>query len=132
MSERQFPIGPFQAPDPITPAHVAAWLAEIAEFPAQLRATLAALDPTLLERPYRPGGWTRRQVVQQVPLATALDFLDALHARWVTLLHALTPADLQREFVHPDSGPVELATNVGIYAWHGRHHLAHLTLPEFA
>ncbi len=36
------------------------------------------------------------------------------------------PEGLKRELVHPDSGPVQLATNVGIYAWHGRHHLAHV------
>ncbi len=60
------------------------------------------------------------------PLDVTLDFLDALHRRWVVLLRSLSSQDLEREFVHPDSGPVKLAVNVGIYAWHGRHHLAHV------
>jgi len=38
------------------------------------------------------------------------------------------PADLAREFVHPVSGPITLGANVGMYAWHGRHHLAHVQL----
>jgi hypothetical protein len=42
-------------------------------------------------------------------------------------LRALDPADLEKEFLHPESGPVRLDLNVAIYAWHGRHHLAHIT-----
>ena len=61
----------------------------------------------------------------------SLNFLDALHARWVALLRRLGPADLAREFHHPETDErVRLDRNIGIYAWHGRHHLAHLALPE--
>ncbi len=56
----------------------------------------------------------------------SLDLLDALHRRWVILLRSLGPEELTREFVHPESGVVRLDVNVGIYAWHGRHHLAHI------
>ena len=56
----------------------------------------------------------------------SLDLLEALHRRWVNLLRSLTWLELQREFVHPDSGPSKLAVMVGAYAWHGRHHLAHI------
>ena len=59
-------------------------------------------------------------------LGLSLDFLDALHARWCVLLRALSEEQLAREFIHPDSGVVKLAVNVGIYAWHGRHHMAHI------
>ena len=62
-----------------------------------------------------------------VPIGVSLDFLDALHARWVGLLRALSADDLGRAFDHPESGRVRLGTNIGIYAWHGRHHLAHVT-----
>ena len=86
------------------------------------------------ERPtikaYDEVAWAELADVRDVPLDTALAFLDALHARWVALLRSLSPADLQREFVHPVSGPVRLDVNVGVYAWHGRHHLAHLLLPD--
>ena len=56
----------------------------------------------------------------------SLDLLEALHRRWVNLLRSLTWPELQREFLHPDSGPSKLAVMVGAYAWHGRHHLAHI------
>lgn len=167
--DRSFPIGPFSRPARLEPAQVAAWIEDIARLPVDLRASLAALDPRLLDRPYREGGWTRRQVVQHladshtnslvrfkwalteprptikaydekawaelpdvaaVPLSSTLAYLEHLHGRWTTLLRALTPAQLAREFVHPDSGPIDLATNIGVYAWHGRHHLAHLVLPD--
>jgi hypothetical protein len=169
VTDRRYPVGHFEAPSSIDDETLQDWIHEIAELPAQLRATLAELDPAALDRPYRLGGWTRRQVihhladshtnslvrfkwalteqrplikayderawseladVQRVPIATALDFIEALHARWVVLLRSLTRAELRREFVHPESGPVELTVNVGIYAWHGRHHLGHLRLAE--
>lgn len=60
------------------------------------------------------------------PVASSLDFLDALHQRWVSMLRGLDWPQLQREFVHPVSGPETLAVTVGAYAWHGRHHLAHI------
>ncbi|HVS18409.1 MAG TPA: putative metal-dependent hydrolase [Planctomycetota bacterium] len=166
--DRRFPVGPFERPARVDAVQVARWIDEIADLPSALRATLDALEPRLLDVPYRAGGWTRRQVVQHladshtnslvrfkwalteerptikayderawaelpdvasVPLSSTLDYLEHLHGRWVALLRALTPAQLAREFVHPASGPIDLATNVGGYAWHGRHHLAHLTLP---
>jgi hypothetical protein len=61
------------------------------------------------------------------PIAPALDLLAALHTRWVALLRGLSRDELSRRFVHPVSGPTELARTVGSYAWHGRHHLAHIT-----
>lgn len=86
------------------------------------------------ERPtikaYDERAWAELPDVRVVPLLSTLAFLEHLHGRWTTLLRALTPADLQREFVHPESGPIRLARNIGVYAWHGRHHLAHLTLPD--
>ncbi|MDE0103901.1 MAG: bacillithiol transferase BstA [Bryobacterales bacterium] len=62
----------------------------------------------------------------KVSVDHSLDLLEALHRRWVNLLRGLTWAELQREFLHPDSGPSKLAVMVGAYAWHGRHHLAHI------
>ncbi|MEZ6013869.1 MAG: putative metal-dependent hydrolase [Planctomycetota bacterium] len=63
-----------------------------------------------------------------LPVAVSLDHLDALHARWVALLRSLSPGDLQRGFIHPESGQrITLDVNTLIYAWHGRHHLAHVT-----
>ena len=49
-------------------------------------------------------------------IAGSLDLLDVLHRRWAVLLRSLTWVQLQREFVHPESGPVALAVNIGAYA----------------
>ena len=164
MHDLRYPIGEFEPPADVTGEQVDAWIRDIERLPADLRAVVEPLSPEQLDTPYRPGGWTVRQVVHHLadshlnslvrlkwaltedrptikaysedrwaeladyraPIEVSLDFLDALHRRWAALLRALAPADLEREFVHPDSGPVRLAVNVGVYAWHGRHHLAHV------
>jgi uncharacterized damage-inducible protein DinB len=57
----------------------------------------------------------------------SLALLDALHRRWVTLLRAMSPADFARTIVHPDWGAPTLDGMLALYAWHGRHHVAHVT-----
>jgi len=77
---------------------------------------------------YDEKGWAELPYQQKVPIQTSLDLLTSLHARWVILLKQLTEADLDRSFIHPDDGkhyPLRLA--VALYAWHGNHHVAHIT-----
>ena len=139
---------------------------EIADTPANLRASVAGLSAEQLDTPYRPGGWTVRQVVHHVPdshmnsyvrfrlaltedeptikpydesrwaeladsrtarIETSLALLESLHERWVLLLRSLSPADFRRQFRHPELGVVSLEKNLALYAWHGRHHVAHIT-----
>jgi hypothetical protein len=50
-----------------------------------------------------------------------------LHKRLVKLLNNLSPSDLKKTFIHPETGEVSVGKNIGLYAWHGRHHLAHIT-----
>jgi hypothetical protein len=76
---------------------------------------------------YDEVGWADLPDTRAVPVETALAFLDALHARWTGLLRALDRAALARTFVHPVSGATALDRTVGMYAWHGRHHVAHIT-----
>jgi uncharacterized damage-inducible protein DinB len=61
------------------------------------------------------------------PVEWSLELIESLHARWVMLLQSLTPDQWQRGFKHPERGgqTIELATL--LYAWHCRHHLAHIT-----
>lgn len=163
----RFPAGRFTAPDgPLAPAAISAAIDAIAALPAALRAATAALGDDALDTPYRPGGWTVRQVVHHVPdshanayvrfkwaltedapaikvynetawaelpdtaapVAGSLDLLAALHARWVGLMRAMTSEDWARTFVHPVSGETRLDHAAAMYAWHGRHHLAHAAL----
>ena len=81
--------------------------------------------PTI--KPYVEQRWAELPDNATIPLGENLDFLAAVHGRLVRLLRCLGPDDLQREFDHPESGIVRLDQNVGIYAWHGRHHLGHIT-----
>jgi hypothetical protein len=61
------------------------------------------------------------------PIASSLDLLTALHTRWVNLLRGMGPTDFARIVKHPELGTIALDTLVGLYAWHGRHHTAHVT-----
>lgn len=81
--------------------------------------------PTI--KAYFEDRWAELFDSSELPIAISLDLLDALHRRWAALLRSLDEVALARKFVHPESGPVRLDANIGIYAWHGRHHLAHIT-----
>ena len=81
--------------------------------------------PTI--KPYDERGWAALPDYRTVPIVDSLDLLDTLRRRWIGLLRSLSWEQLQREFVHPDTGSAAtLALTVGAYAWHGRHHLAHI------
>lgn len=162
----RYPIGEFKYEGPLTDDQRAAFIGKIEETPARMRAAVAGLNDEQLDTPYRPGGWTVRQVVhhvpeshlnsyvrfklaitedeptikpyfedrwaelddaRQAPIALSLDLLEALHRRWVWFLRSLKQADFQRTFRHPDLGIVSVEKNIALYAWHGQHHVAHIT-----
>ncbi len=66
MSDLQYPIGPFKAPEPITAELQQQFITDIEQTPGKLRAAVAGLSATQLDTPYRPGGWTVRQVVHHL------------------------------------------------------------------
>ena len=56
-----------------------------------------------------------------------MDMLFILHKRWCLLLDGLSDEDLKRTFIHPDNNQtVSIEENIGIYAWHSKHHYAHI------
>ena len=61
------------------------------------------------------------------PVELSLALLESLHRRWVVLLESLTEAEWDRRFRHPELGERTLRATAGLYAWHGRHHVAHIT-----
>jgi DinB family protein len=75
---------------------------------------------------YEEKDWAKTPEMS-APIEMSLDLLAALHARWVTLLRAMRPADFARTIKHPDWGTPSLDGLVAQYAWHGRHHTAHVT-----
>jgi hypothetical protein len=166
MSDLSYPVGKLVFDSDVTPGKRTAWIRQIAETPAALRNAVKGLTEAQLDLPYRPGGWSVRQVVHHVPdshlnayirfkwtlteqnptikpydqdrwatladtrltpVAVSLDLLEAVHARWVTLLESLKADDWERPLVHPENGPMTLDRLLQMYAWHGRHHVAHVT-----
>ena len=61
------------------------------------------------------------------PIETSLALLEGLHARWMQLLTAMKPEDFAKVIRHPENGPMTLERCLGVYAWHSRHHVAHIT-----
>ena len=166
MEDMRFPVGKFHYDGPLTPEQQKSFLEAIAQTPAELRAAIKGLSDSQLDTPYRPEGWTVRQVVHHVPdshlnayvrfklalteedptikpyaedrwaeladtkatpVEVSLTLTDSLHDRWVRLLRSLAPEQWKRTFRHPEMGPMTLEKTLALYAWHGRHHVAHIT-----
>ena len=167
LDSLRFPIGKFEAPTVLTQEIIDRYVKDIETFPARLKQAVIGLNDAQLDTPYRPDGWTIRQVVNHcadshmnslirfklalteeeptikpyyeerwaeladsktMPIAPALSLLEGLHQRWTVLLKSLGSEDLAKTFIHPEHGKrFRLDENIGVYAWHGNHHLAHIT-----
>lgn len=161
----RFPVGRFHAREGLDEHERARLIDELAAVPAELRRAVEGLSETQLDTPYRPDGWTVRQVVHHLAdshlnsylrfklaatevapaiaayderawaelpdarsgaLEPSLRLLEGLTVRWVAFLRSLAAEDFGRTFRHPERGEVTLENNLQLYAWHGRHHLAHV------
>ena len=166
MEDLRYPIGKFGYSAPASESDLGLWLSQIGAAPALLRDAVRGLSAAQLDTPYRPEGWTLRQVVHHVadshinsyvrfrlaltenepvikpydetlwaqlsdahsaPVELSLDLLASLHQRWMLLLNGLGALELARAFRHPEMGLVTLEKTLALYAWHGRHHVAHIT-----
>ena len=78
-------------------------------------------------KPYDEALWAQLPDTAATPVETSLALLDALHERWVALLRAMGPDDFARTLVHPETGVQRLDQMLALYAWHGAHHVAHVT-----
>ena len=94
---------------------------------AHTRLRLALTEDAPVIRPYREAAWAELADARSLPLEPSLAILRCLHARWSTLLSALGPAEFARPWIHPDRGQFSVAQLTGLYGWHSRHHLAHIT-----
>lgn len=164
MDHLRYPIGRFEPiPNP-TPEQLDSWITDISELSDTVRQTICNLTSEQLHTPYRPGGWTVRQVVHHmsdndmnafirfkraltenqptassyredlwaelsdygVPVETSLILMESVRSRFVALLRSLHPCDFGRTFMSPTHGVMNLYVATQRYAWHGRHHLAHI------
>ncbi len=166
LEDLKYPIGKFSAPKAITPEMRAEWLTTLETFPEKLQGITGDLDDTRLDTPYRPGGWTVRQLLmhigdshlnsyvrfkwaltedrpvikaysqtgwadlpdsQEATGEEAVEFIAAVHKRWVRLLRGLDEAQWRRSFVHPETKKeISIGENLALYDWHSRHHYAHI------
>ncbi len=150
-----------------TTERVSACIAVMEAFSGKLRSEVQGLSDAQLDTPYRPGGWTVRQLVHHIadshaqtiirfklalteespvikpykealwaeqidartmPLEPSLAIIAGVHARWVVLMRAMSAADFERAFFHPEqSRSISLAEALELYVWHSGHHLAHIT-----
>src|SRR6202049_2473051 len=161
-----YPIGKYEHQESLTPAERDIAIAQIAATPQGLRDAVAGLSQQQFDTPYRPGGWTVRQVVHHIPdshlnsyvrfklalteneptirpydealwaklqdsrdtpVEVSLSLLESLPHRWEGLLRSLAPEYFSRRLRLPALGPMTLDDMLGSYAWHGRHHVAHIT-----
>jgi hypothetical protein len=166
MEDVRYPIGKF-LPQAFSAKLLAERLAAINHLPLQIENAILNLDAHQIETPYRPDGWTVKQLVHHVadshmnafirfklglteanpvikpydegawanledtktiPINVSITLLHALHARWVALLIGISAEDWERTVFHPQQQKeISLWNLLGIYAWHGKHHVAHIT-----
>jgi uncharacterized damage-inducible protein DinB len=166
MEDLRYPTGRFKRPESLSPDERRTAIETVAATPSRMRAAVRGLSDAQLDTPYRPGGWTVRQVVHHVPdshanafirfklaltedvptikpydeaawatledarstpIETSLALLEALHDRWDRILRAMSPEDYARRLNHPENGLMSLDQMLALYAWHGPHHVAHIT-----
>jgi uncharacterized damage-inducible protein DinB len=94
---------------------------------AYVRTKLAMTEDNPTIKPYDEGAWARSADATGTDLGDSLRLLDALHARWVRFARTFQPADFARTLVHPERGAMTIDRTLALYAWHGRHHVAHIT-----
>lgn len=160
----RYPIGPFTAAAGASVRTKA--IDDVAALPGWIRHAVAGLSDAQLDTPYRPDGWTVRQVVHHVadshmngfirlkltltedsptikpyeekrwaeladtalPVGVSLNLLECVHTRWHAVYRGMDPSQFSRTFYHPEIGEtMTLDRHVQLYAWHSRHHVAHIT-----
>ena len=89
------------------------------------RLALTESEPTI--KPYEESAWARLEDAAHAPIEVSLRLLEPLHERWVRLMHSVKPEEFARTFRHPEHGVRTLDWMLFLYAWHGKHHTAHIT-----
>ena len=94
---------------------------------AYIRFKLALTEDNPTIKPYMEDRWARLPDVGLTPVEVSLGLLEAVHRRMMPVLRNLKETDWKRTFQHPEIGPMTLDKTLALYAWHGRHHVAHVT-----
>lgn len=92
-----------------------------------IRFKLALTEELPTIRPYHESKWAELSDSVSNDIFDSVHLLTALHHKWVKLLRSLSEEDLNRAFIHPENNQkISVKENIGIYAWHSNHHLAHI------
>ena len=166
MEDLRYPIGKY-LPQSFSESQLQEWLIDIKFLPLHLENAILNLDESQINTPYRPDGWTVKQLVHHVadshmnayirfklgltednptiksydegawanlpdthnlPINISLTLLHALHARWMEVIKGIKGDEWNRTVFHPEQKKeITLWHLLGMYAWHGKHHVAHIT-----
>jgi uncharacterized damage-inducible protein DinB len=95
---------------------------------AYLRFKLGLTEENPTIKPYEEKDWAVLEDVYTVPINVSITLLHALHRRWVAVIEGLDEEKLNRTVYHPGyEKEMSLWFLLGMYAWHGKHHVAHIT-----
>jgi hypothetical protein len=91
----------------------------------RFKLALTEDEPTI--RPYMENLWAELPEAKSAPIELSLTLLESLHQRWMLALRGIKPEEWKRNLRHPEMGLLSLEKTLALYAWHGRHHVAHVT-----
>jgi uncharacterized damage-inducible protein DinB len=95
---------------------------------AYIRFKLALTEDNPTIKPYEEAQWARLPDTAGTQVGVSLMLLEALHRRWIVLLRAMQEPEWERTYFHPERRKaIPLDQALAEYAWHGRHHVAHIT-----
>ncbi|MEI6408812.1 MAG: putative metal-dependent hydrolase [Bacteroidota bacterium] len=93
----------------------------------RMKMAVTEIDPTI--KPYEEALWAETDDAKYAPVKVSLKLISALTRRWVLFLESLSDEDLERGYFHPAlQQRVPLPDAIAAYAWHSRHHLAHIAM----
>lgn len=94
---------------------------------AYVRFKLALTEDNPKIKTYEEHLWAELPDTFNTPIDVSLQLLDSVHTRWAILLNTLSDKQFERTFRHPEWGNIMLSRTLALYAWHSKHHLAHIT-----
>jgi len=94
---------------------------------AYIRMKFAATEDNPLIKAYEEKDWSNQSDARTAPVGLSLDFIESLHGRWTWWMRTFDAATFARPLRHPESGDMTIDLLLQLYAWHCRHHLAHIT-----
>ncbi|MBS7531609.1 putative metal-dependent hydrolase [Hazenella sp. IB182353] len=91
----------------------------------RVRLALTEDEPTILT--YDENKWAALPDATGAPVSLSIHLLTSIHARWIYLIKSISAETLKGTYRNPEMGILTLAQNLELYAWHGKHHVAHIT-----